>query len=91
MPVTSEIAAEVFSERSAICEFDGLLTREAAEAMGLSQSEKYRFACEVRTVLSMPFESRRDYLNDVEKKRGKGAADALRAAVQTEWIRRKAA
>ena len=52
--MSEEIAAEIFEERAGICEFSGLMTREQSEAMGMLESEKYRQACEVRTVLAMP-------------------------------------
>lgn len=89
--MSEEIAAEIFEERAAICEFDGLLTRQQAEAMGLLESEQYRQACEVRTVLAMPTFDRRSFLSAVEVKRGKAHADQLRELVTAEWLRRKAA
>ena len=45
---------EIREERAAICEFDGLLTREQAEKQGLLESEQYRVACEVRKAMEMP-------------------------------------
>lgn len=84
-------AKEIAEERSGICEFDGLLTREDAEKRGLLESEQWRTACEVRHVLKMPLAERRDFLTDVEKKRGPKAAEELRYLVQAEWLRRKAA
>lgn len=90
MTETEVIAEEIRIERAAICEFDGLLTREQAEAQGLLESEQYRSACEVRAILVMPFEKRRPFLFDVEKSRGKAHADKLREIVQAEWLRRKA-
>lgn len=84
-------AAEIAEERAGICEFDGLLTREEAERQGKLESEQWRQACEVRKALSMPLLERQEFLVDVEKKRGKKAADELRSFVQAEWFRRKAA
>lgn len=86
---TETIAAEIESERAGICEYSGLLTREQAETQGKLESEEYRFSCEIRAVLVMPFEKRKPFLFDVEKSRGKAHADKLRSAVQAEWIRRK--
>lgn len=83
------IADEIFAERSAIAEFDGLLTRDHAEAMGKLASDEYRQACEVRYVIGLPFADRRPFLDGVEKNRGKPHADKLRSAVQAEWMRRK--
>ena len=87
--MSEEIATEIFEERAAICEFSGLMTREQAEAMAMLESEKYRQACEVRTVLAMPLDERRPFLSAVERKRGKAHADQLRGLVQAEWLRRK--
>ena len=88
--VTETICEEIREERSAICEFDGLLTREEAEARGMLESETYRKSCEIRTVLEMPTTSRAGYMDRVEKLRGAKAANELRNAVRTEWLRRKA-
>ena len=81
---------EIREERAAICEFDGLLTREQAEKQGLLESEQYRVACEVRKVLEMPLNERREYLAKVDHARGKSSGQELRAQVQAEWLRRKA-
>ena len=83
-------AKEIESERSAICEIDGLLTREQAEAQGLLESDRYKASCEVRAVLAMPFSERKPYLTMVGEKRGLPARDALAKAVNDEWLRRKA-
>jgi hypothetical protein len=90
MSKTETIAAEVFEERSAICEHDGLLTREQAEAQGKLEADEYRMACEVRTVLAMPFVERNPYLQKVQLVRGLAARDVLAKAINDEWIRRKA-
>ena len=86
---TDLAAREVFEERAAICEHDGLLTRDEAEKQGLLESARYMHDCLVRTVLRMPFEDRRPFLDSVEKKQGKAAADKLRADVIAEFERRK--
>jgi hypothetical protein len=49
----------------------------------------WRMACEAREVLRKPLEARREYLDGVESARGKNAADGLKAAIKTEWERRK--
>lgn len=43
-----------------------------------------RLACEARDLLRWPLDSRRAYLVDVERIRGKDAADALRAELKTQ-------
>lgn len=77
-------------ERAAIRQFDGLMTRAEAERLTMLDSEEYRFACEVRTVLRLTLPERRQYLELVEKKRGKGACDRLKTAITQEWTRMKA-
>lgn len=84
------IAEEIREERAAICEYDGLMTREQAEAQGELESEAYRQACEVRYVLGLSLIERQEYLDRVEKVRGVRAGGELRAAVRKEWLRRKA-
>lgn len=88
---TKVICKEISEERAGICEFDGLLTREQAEKQGLLESERWRVACEVRKVLEMPLDERREYLSRVDQARGKSAGQELMAQVQAEWLRRKAA
>ena len=83
------IPKEIFEERSAIAEFDGLLTRADAEKLGLLESERWRKDCEIRYVMNLPFAERRPYLNMVEKVRGKEYADKLRNDIQAEWLRAK--
>ena len=81
---------EVFTERAAIAEFDGLLTREQAEAMALTESEAWRHACEVRYIVAMTSNRERvAYVELVAEKRGKPAADRLRADARAEIERRK--
>lgn len=53
--------------------------------------EDWRAETEARYVLNKPTaDGRRAYLDGVEKKRGRIAADRLREAVKAEWARRKA-
>ena len=52
-------------------------------------SEAYRHECEVRHVCNMPSaDIRREYLDMVEKKRGKELADTLRNDVRALWLKR---
>lgn len=44
----------------------------------------HRLACEARELLRWPLETRRAYLADVERVRGKPAADQLREALKVE-------
>lgn len=83
-------AAEMAEERAGILEFDALMTREEAERLGKLESEEWRHACEVRHVVAMSSVSeRREYLDLVEKRRGKTAGDRLRDAVSREWLVRR--
>lgn len=53
-----------------------------------TSSEQHRHACEIRFVISLPSASKRKaFLDGVEQKRGKAAADRLRDDVETEWMR----
>jgi len=82
----AETAAEAFEERAAILEFDGLLTREKAEELGLLESEAWRDACEVRYVARLPTRKQRvEYLEGVAKKRGQASADTLKVKVEKEF------
>lgn len=90
MIADQSVLFEIEEERAAICEFDGLMSREEAEKQGKLAAEEWRFACEVRSVLAMKGVAwRREYLNLVESRRGKGPADALRDAVRREWDRQR--
>lgn len=53
--------------------------------------EPHRLACEVRYALAKPLPERREYLADVEAKRGAAGAAYLRDAVAAEWHRRREA
>ena len=85
-----EAAKEVFEERAAIAEFDGLLTREEAEKLGLLASRRYLEDCEINEICNMPsLEQRKTYLAMIEKARGKAATDHIKNQLQREWMRRK--
>ena len=47
--------------------------------------EQQRFDCEVRDIARRPLQQRRMYLEEVEKMRGKAAADRLRSALRALW------
>lgn len=48
----------------------------------MRDAEEWRAECEARYVLSLqPLEKRRAWIADIERKRGKAAADALRAGM----------
>lgn len=83
-------AAEIAEERAGILEFDALMTREDAERLGKLASEEWRHACEVRHVVAMASVSeRREYLDLVDRLRGKEAGGRLRDAVSREWLARR--
>lgn len=46
---------------------------------------KFRAECEARWVLAQPLEKRRQYLTDVEKRRGKAATEKLKADIERLW------
>ena len=51
-----------------------------------SSCEAYRHLCEARAIAALrPLASRRVWLEDVERKRGKAAADRLRATMAALW------
>lgn len=59
---------------------------------GHTYTEAWRHECEVRYVVKMDGpESRRAFLDGVEKKRGKAAADRLRDGVRKVWETRNGA
>lgn len=49
----------------------------------------WRLECEAREVLAKPLEKRREYLADVEQRRGKQATDELKKAITAEWEKRR--
>lgn len=54
-----------------------------------SDSEEWRHECEARKVMTLPsVDARRDWIESVEKKRGKPAADRLRETVRALWAQR---
>ena len=56
-----------------------------------STSEAWRHECEARMVVDQPtLVQRREYLDAVERRRGKPAADALRETMGAIWDARKA-
>lgn len=90
LPCADE-AVEVFEERAAIAEYDGLLTREEAEKQALLESEQYRHACEVRDAVKRFFprtDRIAEHLKLIAVKRGQEAADRLRQDVWTMWQKR---
>ena len=66
-----------------------LMTYAQAKARGLLDSEEYRSACEVRYVLGLPLDERRDYLERVDRARGQAAGNVLREKVRAEWMARR--
>lgn len=51
-----------------------------------NDSEEWRAECEARAVLQMPtLQQRRDFLAAVETRRGKPAADKLKADIMRLW------
>lgn len=51
--------------------------------------EEHRRQCEARWVLSLPTKSARQvYLDAVEKRRGKAAAEYLKTEVMNQWRRK---
>lgn len=54
-----------------------------------SDSEEWRHEAEARAISRLPtLADRRAWLEDIEKKRGKPAADRLRATMQQLWTER---
>ena len=55
-----------------------------------SDSEAWRHECEARMVAARPtLAERREYLFEVERRRGKDAADSLRRTMKQLWEARK--
>lgn len=64
-----------------------LLSGEAVD----SESEAWRHECEARAIAALPSTvERRTWLEGIEKKRGKDAADRLRATILKLWETRNA-
>lgn len=54
-----------------------------------NDSEAFRHECEARAIAKLPtLAERRAWLDDIERKRGKPAADRLRATMRALWERR---
>lgn len=59
-------------------------------AIPYTYSESYRHECEVRWIAALPTTARRRaYLDAIEQRRGKPAADKLRADLLQLWRDRK--
>jgi len=86
---SDENAKELFAERAAIRGFDGVQSREAAEAFAALDVQEQMFRCEVASVCRMrrekSLEHAQKFLLGVEEKRGREAADRLRAAANDQW------
>lgn len=55
-----------------------------------SASEEWRHECEARGIAKLPtLNERRWWLESIEKRRGKEAADRLRATMQALWKARR--
>lgn len=50
-----------------------------------SSSEEWRNECEARAMLRIELSSRRAMLEDIERRRGKPAADKLKATMTDLW------
>ena len=48
-------------------------------------SEQWRRECEARSVLGLPFNQRKQHLNDIEKIRGKAARQYLEEEIIRQW------
>lgn len=54
-----------------------------------NDSEAFRHECEARAIAKLPtLAERRAWLDDIERMRGKPAADRLRATMRALWERR---
>ena len=78
-----DLFAEVFEERAAIHEYEAGMDRATAETMAAASTERYRHACEIRSVVAKyqteGGEAVKAFLAQVAKHRGEPAADRLRA------------
>lgn len=55
-----------------------------------SSSEEWRHEAEARAIAKLPtLAERRAWLDDIERKRGKPAADRLRSTMRALWDRRQ--
>lgn len=54
-----------------------------------SSSEAWRHECEARAIAALPtLAERRAWLGDIERRRGKDAADRLRETMRALWSRK---
>ena len=85
-----EAADEIQQERAAIAEYEGLLSTEEAERLGLLESERYKLSYQTRFCLALQtLDGRQDYLAMVERRDGLQHADKLRELVKANWSLRK--
>lgn len=56
---------------------------------GETFTQVYMLACEAITLLQWPLETRREFLAQVEKRRGVEGRRALESAMTEQWERRK--
>ena len=88
----SEYLEELFQERAGMIEYLAGYPREEAEARARVEVETYRqHRCEVLTIVNryFPHGDPKPFFEDVQKHRGKVAADKLRDDCRAEWIKRK--
>lgn len=55
------------------------------ESLPFSYSEQHRRECEARWVLKLPLAKRREYLESLEKPRGKAGREYLEAEIRKQW------
>jgi hypothetical protein len=55
-----------------------------------SDSEEWRLECEAKALLRLELNTRRAELEALEKKRGKAAADVLKARIVAIWTKGRA-
>ncbi len=83
------VGDEIREERAAVREFDGGLSRDEAERLGMLESREWLTACLVRDVAAMEsFEQRKNFVENYRRHHGAEAADALRDALVAERARR---
>lgn len=59
-------------------------------AEAANDSEEWRHECEARAITALPtLAERQAWLDDIERKRGKPAADRLRATMRLLWQQRQ--
>lgn len=65
------------------------MMQEIGLLLNNSYSEEWRMECEARYVLSIPKEQRKNYLADVESKRGKEPRLQLEQEILRLWTNKK--